>query len=62
MSDVGHFMKYILNGFCSFKENNKDISGSNLLDPIRIKCISSDVSRHLNSCNNVDKKTHKKQT
>ena len=45
--DIGHFIKTISNGFYKFKTKNKEYSGVGLLVPIRIKTISSDVSRHL---------------
>ena len=61
MPNVGHFIKLISNGFYSFKENDREFYGVSLLDPIRIKCVSSDVSRNLNSCNNLDKKNTKKK-
>ena len=45
--DIGHFIKTISNGFYKFKTAHKEYSGVGLLEPIRIKTISSDISRHL---------------
>ena len=56
MPDIVHFIKCISNGSRSFKENNKEFSGVSILDPIRIKLISSDVSRCLISSKNLNKK------
>ena len=53
--DIGHFIKCISNGFYTFKMKNKQFGGVGLLDPSRIRSISSDVSRHLRSYSNEKK-------
>ena len=45
--DIGHLIKCISNGFYTFKEKNKIYGGVNMLDVLRIKSISADVSRHI---------------
>ena len=45
--DIGHFIKTISNGFYKYKTDFKEYSGVGCLTPVRIKTISSDISRHL---------------
>ena len=47
--DIGHFIKCISNAFYKFKSENKAFDGVGMLQPLRIKSISSDISRHLRS-------------
>ena len=50
---IGHFIKYISNGFYTLKLNNMVFSGLGLLDISRIKSISADASRNLREFNKV---------
>ena len=45
--DIGHFIKCISNAFYKFKTENKEYDGVGMLQPLRIKSMSSDISRHL---------------
>ena len=47
--DLGHLIKCISNGFFKLKSTNTEFSGKKLLHPLRIKCMSSDISRFLRS-------------
>ena len=49
--DIGHLVKCISNGFYTFKDKNKIYGGVNMLDVLRIKSISADVSRHIRDYN-----------
>ena len=49
--DIGHLIKCISNGFYKFKTDNSEYGGKFVLNPLRIKAISADVSRHLCSFN-----------
>ena len=45
--DIGHFIKCISNGFYKLRTTNKEVSGVGLLEPLRIRSMSADVSQHL---------------
>ena len=46
---IGHFIKFLSNVFCAFNDKNSKFSGVSLLDPNRIRAISSNSSNHLKS-------------
>jgi hypothetical protein len=52
LPDIGHFIKTVSNGLYTLGNNNNALKGVSLLEPSRIRAISSDVSKHLRTYNN----------
>ena len=49
--DIGHFIKCISNAFYTFKSKNTVFGGIGMLEPLRIKSMTSDISNHLRAYN-----------
>jgi len=45
--DIGHFVKTVSNAFYKLANEDSTIKGAGLLEPTRIRALSSDVSKHL---------------
>ena len=50
--DGGHLIKCISNGYYDTAEHDKSLKGAGLLEPTRIRAISSDVGKHIRTFHN----------
>ena len=53
--DIGHFIKCISNEFYKFKGLHKVYARTGMLEPLRIKSMTSDISKHLRKYNSKKK-------
>ena len=51
--DGGHLIKCISNGYYDTAEHDKSLKGTGLLEPTRIRAISSDVGKYIWTFHNI---------